>query len=187
MYRIVDDHLVWFQFQTDYTQDWNLDFFLSLFTSYDGTVTYEKEVIEATPAITENGVFNVLSFSTVWTAKFHYQGYYYNVYLVFEEAGTCYYALGLDHSELLLAGKGTYSVSGYTLNLSITASGDLYTGTYDFNPNSLQLTQTSYTSITGSTATGTKLALSIDTTNDVEKIVNWGNTYTYRDPYSDWE
>ncbi len=181
LYRVVDDHLIRIQFSRDYSQNWDLDFFLSLFTSYDGTMKYEKEASSAMPETTQNGVFNVLSFSDVWTAKYFYKGYFYSIYLVFQEDGTCYYGLG-DATQLWAAGKGTYSTSGYSIRISITSNSKNYNGSYDFSPDSNTLTQTSFSGITGDTAKGTEFKLEAESNKGVETVINWGNTYAYSDP-----
>ena len=81
----------------------------------------------------------------------------------------------MGDTQLWDAGKGTYTVSGYTLSLEITAGGKKLRGTYRFVPDSNTLLLTSYTGILNNT--GEIYMLKEDPYYKAEKIKNWGNEY----------
>ncbi len=142
----------------------------------------QKPLSNATSGTTGKGLFNTLGYSKVWAADYYFGGYFYHIYLVFEKDGTCYFALA--DVQLWDAGKGTYSVNDYSVNINITAGGRKISGTYRFEPDTNALVVTSQEGLVGQR--GDVFTLYEDTTNDVDKIIKWGNDYAYNSMSWNW-
>ena len=117
----------------------------------------------------------LLDSSKSWVAKWKLEGQEYNVFFVFKEDGTCYWALG--DTELFGAGMGTCSVKdGNTLYLELMELGKKHTDIYTFDPDAFSLTIVSAESFAANK--GEVLYLQESTEIGAEQVENWGTLYS---------
>ena len=143
----------------------------------------ETDEAQTPPTSTQSGPLEQLLDGTKsWIAPWEFDGWEYNVYFVFKEDGTCYYALG--DMEIWSAGMGTYSVvNGNTLHLELMASGKKSSDVYTFDPDTFSLKVLS--AETFAAKKGDVLYLQEDTENDAEKVIKWGSDWADGRPATD--
>ena len=150
------------------------------------TNTPANDNIEPTTTPTQSGTLEqLLDGSKSWVGEWEHDGWLYNVFFVFKEDGTCYFALG--DMELFGAGKGTYTVKdNKTISLDLKMNGEKSSATYTFDPDTFSLTVASAKGIVAKK--GDVFYLQENTNQDVEIIKGWADSYADGMPESStWE
>lgn len=131
------------------------------------------------------GLFGTLDFSKVWETEWTEAGSTFSALYAFEENGTCYMVMSWV-VEALGGGKGTYTINGNSITISLVLDGSYSVSyTYTFDSENRTFTQTSETGLTDSHKQGDSFQLKENSYNTIDRIKSLAQSFSNRTDSSD--